>query len=32
MGENIYVQLRCDLAGMYAIVSDCSRVVIIEEM
>ena len=32
MGENINVEWRCDLAGAYEIVSDCFRVVIIEEI
>ena len=31
MGKNINVDQRCDMAGAYEIVSDCFRVVIIEE-
>ena len=31
MGKNINVDLRCDMAGAYEIVSDCFRVVIIEK-
>ena len=31
MGKNINVDWRCDMAGAYEIVSDCFRVVIIEE-
>ena len=32
MGENINVDLRCDMTRAYEIVSDCFRVVIIEKI